>query len=277
VRSAYRVGLAFLLTVPSSGFPFSRKWRTDAFEIYTSAPPAALLVIRGDGKRAGADPARPMSSVGVGTVLNEFPLADVEQVNTATDEADGTRTPGPSTLWNVTVMDESPAVYQVQLRGLAEGLGELGIALAIRPRTSTSYEPHLKMETFLAAGAVREFIVSSDRTARAVRISRVVKENDLSQSVTIGCGMGLIESEGVCQSLKSKASSVARSLKRGNRHAAAGEIEAFLHELDSQAGKHVREPALTILREEAEALLNPPPPMASTGRRGAGTTAQPAK
>ena len=65
----------------------------------------------------------------------------------------------------------------------------------------------------------------------------------------------------MCRSLEAKAQAAEASLKRGDRRAARSQLRAYLNELEAQAGKHVQEPALTILREEAEALLNPPSPM----------------
>ncbi len=73
------------------------------------------------------------------------------------------------------------------------------------------------------------------------------------------CSSRWITSEGICRSLQAKAQAVAAAEKRGNKQAVRGALRAFLSELRAQGGKHVLEPAFTILREEAEALLNPPP------------------
>jgi len=56
-----------------------------------------------------------------------------------------------------------------------------------------------------------------------------------------------------------------------------GQLGAFLEELKAQGDKHVQEPAVTILREEAEALLNPSPPMPKSKKPKAETTAKPAR
>ena len=92
-------------------------------------------------------------------------------------------------------------------------------------------------------------------------IDRALDSADLLGDVRRACQLGLIAPDGVCRSLEAKAGAAADSLGKGNSHSAHGQLGAFLKELAAQGGKHVQEPALTILREEAEALLNPPPPM----------------
>ena len=56
--------------------------------------------------------------------------------------------------------------------------------------------------------------------------------------------------------------SVALDIERSNSVAASGSLKALLNELKASSAKHINEPALTILREEVEALLNLLPPKA---------------
>jgi hypothetical protein len=113
----------------------------------------------------------------------------------------------------------------------------------------------------VARGQEKRFLVATDREGVSISATRLVEPGELDVSVGVACRLGLISPDGVCRSLSAKASSAAAATKRGNREAARGVWRAFLQELAGQGGKHVQEPALTILREEAEALLNPVPAM----------------
>jgi len=214
--------------------------------------------LRSDGQRIGFDPSRPISGNGVGSVLNEFPLADVDQQNIATDNSDGTRTLGSASTWNVAIMDESPASYTVRLTGLAEKAGSLYVAFVVHGSSARIFA---KAKFLIGPTGIREFVVSSSRADLSVKMARIIAPQDLEQSIRIACDLKLIKEEGICRSLSAKAREAGVSVERGQLKAARGQINAFESELSAQAGQHIKEPALTILREEAEALLNPPPPL----------------
>jgi len=252
MRRYWFVMFIFLFLLNSTSSAYKRKWYRDVFTVYTDTPPAALLVIRTDGKRLGSDPDKSISSIGLGTVLNEFPLAEVEQQNISSDE--GNPEPDKDTGWYARVMDESPSVYLVQLRGLADGIAPLTVSIIVRPRPAVLNMPTRK-RILVSMGDIREFVVRSDAETYKVSVERVVKPGDLKMSVNVACRIGQISSEGICQSLGAKASAVAESLERGNKNSARGQLKAFINELNSQGKKHIKEPALTVLREEADAMM----------------------
>jgi hypothetical protein len=131
----------------------------------------------------------------------------------------------------------------------------------------------------VSEGVVKCFQVTMDSVAHGVRAVRVVQPAELIQTVSLSCTLAQIAPGGMRESLMAKARAAADAFARGNKKAARGSLQAFLNELKAQGGKHVKEPALTILREEAEALLNPPPPMPKVkpGKSKAGAVAKPAK
>ena len=120
---------------------------------------------------------------------------------------------------------------------------------------------------YVATGSLNRLRVTFDPDRNLyVKVERIVRGEDLVKSIDIACRLKYIAPQGICQSLRAKARAAADAMARGNSKAATGEINAFLNELRAQGGKHVREPALTILREEAETLLSD---LSRTGMGGA--------
>jgi hypothetical protein len=75
------------------------------------------------------------------------------------------------------------------------------------------------------------------------------------------CGaLAWVTSQGICNSLQVKLIQASRSLDRGLRPAAKGQLEAFLAELDAQhgpePGKHVSDNACWLLMINAECVLS---------------------
>lgn len=226
--------------------------------IATHVPPALIYVIDPEGKRAGMDPNSPVDPTGGGQVLNERTNTGVDPQNIASDEPETEGEGQATTMWDIGLFDTPAGVYVVVLKGLRLGETEVHVRGARRGYVPPAIKPIVLVEP----GVERRLVVEFDPDNNlSVNVHRVVDRADLPRDVKIACQLGQISPDGVCQSLKAKAEAAAKALKRGRTKAARGAINAFLNELKAQGGKHVQEPALTILREEAEALLNPPPPM----------------
>ena len=75
----------------------------------------------------------------------------------------------------------------------------------------------------------------------------------LSADLARSCTLKWIPHAGVCQSLRVKLENLRKSLDRGSRDAAGGQIAAFLQELEAQRGKHVDDNAYSLLKVIAEA------------------------
>ncbi len=90
-----------------------KPWGGDILSVSTGTPPAALLVIAPDGRRAGADPGAPLTVNGLGTELNEFEDGEVEQQNISNDDPTQPEEPSEHTGWCVNIRDEVPHAYTV--------------------------------------------------------------------------------------------------------------------------------------------------------------------
>jgi hypothetical protein len=143
--------------------------------------------------------------------------------------------------------------------------------------TGYSQTVEAKTPVLVEPGVERRMRMVVDPQAQTIRAVRVTSATEMEADIGLACRLGLIEPDGICQSLSAKARAISDARARGQTQAARGATKAFLNELKAQVGKHIQEPALTILREEAEALLNPPPPMPQPRKSKAVPTAKPAK
>jgi hypothetical protein len=227
------------------------------------------------GRRTGANPGVPMSEVGLGGTLQEIPGSDVEETNAASDDPATLGQADNHTSWHIRANDGGPQSYVVVCQGISLAIGEIRICAGFADAGAASLATDVRV--LVSPGAVRRLSVQFGPATRELKVHRIVSIGDLAADVTASCGMKLIEPGGLCQSLKAKADASDAALKRGNKRAATGNLHAFLNELKAQDGKHIQEPALTILREEAEALLNPPLAMPKPKKPKAVPAAKPAK
>jgi hypothetical protein len=264
--------------------------RDHGLTVNTGVPPATILVTDEQGRRAGVDPAIMLDEVGLPPfevlpgappihrslgVLEEIPNTEVDVQNIASNEPPFE--PQRSTGWTVSICDGGAQAYTVTLGGLKPGVSEV----RIRPRRTGGRRMMLPVaytSVLVDTGVTRQLRVTFDPFRDfALVIERVNTAAGLEEDVRIARHLDLVAPEGVGRSLEAKAAAVAAAQARGNMKAVRGQLGAFLEELKAQGGKHVQEPALTILREEAEALLNPPPPMAKVKRLKTGVGAKPGK
>jgi hypothetical protein len=173
--------------------------------------------------------------------------------------------------WEIRVFDSGVQTYVLHVVGVVPGVSRPRIGLHAPPWGSGG-ERHLRRDLALLVGpgVEREVQLSVDILQGRLDAVPLSSTASLGASVRIACQLGLVSPPGICQSLEAKISVAGAALNRGNRAEWQGSLHAFLNELKAQGGKHVQEPALTILREEAEALLNTPPPMPKPKKPKAG-------
>jgi hypothetical protein len=87
---------------------------------------------------------------------------------------------------------------------------------------------------------------------RAVRVSTF--QSVLVDLENLGA-LGLIDNHGILNALSQKISNARDASGRGKSTAANGMLGAFLDQVAAQRGKHILDPAATILTEDAQYLL----------------------
>lgn len=241
-------GVVALLSADSWSWGMER----DRISFCSYAPPAALVITDSLGHRSGVDLSKPLSRYGRGDEISEIPQADVDQQNIGNDNPSSTD--WMPTAWNVTVYDAGDQSYTVELTGVSMGAVDLDLS-AGRPR-ELMVRPFIT-KVFVEKGLTRKLrVVFAPSRNYELTVERIVTKDDLSCDIGIACKLGLIDPGGICRSLEAKADAIAKAMEESNKKGAEGVIGAFANELSAQAGKkHIKEPALTILREEAESLL----------------------
>lgn len=78
----------------------------------------------------------------------------------------------------------------------------------------------------------------------------------ISADLEKACELSWITNAGVCRSLAAKLEQTSRSLSRGQRSAAQGQLRAFLRELEAQRGRHVDPNAYALLATNVRYLLD---------------------
>ena len=219
-----------------------------------SVPPAIVWLEDGMNRRSGMNQFMPIAPEGMGTVINQIPGADIEQVNMGGLAAEGEEErPDPITHWHLSVDTLTKTDLVLTLSGMGTGLSRWSVmAMEGSLITVSRFED----QALCSSGQVRKIKYTFDPGQHSVRSLRQSTTGGLRNDLEVACGLGFVSSGGVCESLRAKMSAAEAALVRGQREAARGNVGAFLNELQAQAGKHVLEPALTILREEAESVLS---------------------
>lgn len=239
--------------VPAGGIPSDGNMPHVSITVY--APPALVVVIDDKKRRAGVDLSQPVDAYGQGTMIRDIPETIVDPMNTSSDEGPDAGKPAPTTGWCVVVHTWTATGLEVELHGVAEAAA-LVILDGFRRRRSDEaipttllrgnrvwlWTPRSELPVFVRQGEVTRVHVAFDPLGPSVIPAREVSSEQLAKDIQTACDLMLIEPAGVCQSLEAKVSS--------------GSWQALLNELAAQDGKHVKEPATTILKEEATALLS---------------------
>jgi FIMAH domain-containing protein len=69
------------------------------------------------------------------------------------------------------------------------------------------------------------------------------------------CNDGQIANQGICNALQAKIASAQKSVARGDTHTAISQLNALLHQLQAQRGKHIPEDAYRILNQDVRFVI----------------------
>lgn len=68
------------------------------------------------------------------------------------------------------------------------------------------------------------------------------------------CALGWVDNNGICNSLQVELNGAIDAFEKGNQNAALNKLDAFIHELDAQRGKHVSEAGYLLLKVNADVI-----------------------
>jgi len=229
--------------------------------ITAEAPPAMMWVADSQGRRAGADPGKSVDQNGIQGDglhgLEEIPASVTDQQNI---QNDSTGQPQPRTLWSVSIPDGGPNTYTLNLKGIVSGTCYVGIHVG----SNSSKNSNNYFGVFVTPNSVKQLNVSFDTNHLTTTVQRVAENGDLLADVKTACYLNEITSSRVCKRLEKQAKAIQDALDHHHYEEAGRLIWVFLHSLgdsrpegckDDDDHSAVQEPALTILKEDAKALL----------------------
>jgi hypothetical protein len=206
--------------------------------------PADLLVIAPTGQRTGYDPT-------TGTRSQDIPQS--AHFRDAIDD-DITGEPATDVGHIVEISGPPQGLYQVVVTGLEPG----SYALAVRPFSQNgSAEPMVALLGIAGPGTTATFQVQlATIPGGTSQLKRVASFQGTLDDITNSLQLGLIDNQGVANSLSEKIQNAQSAATRGDTKTATNVLGAFKNELNAQTGKHVQGDAATVLLQNADSLLS---------------------
>lgn len=237
-----------------SGIPSGFVYQSTHFNVSSDAPPVLVYVEDSQGRRTGADPMLSVSDEGMQgsdlfSGLTEIPLSQVIQHTPENPENPSQASPG--TGWNIDIYDGGARTYVIHVKGISEGMATILLTGISRSKNVAKG----KFDVLVNNDAEREIFVSYNPALRKIRFRREVSESDLLADVKIACRQRLLFFHS-CKILKEKAEDIEKALSRNHDRLAKKLLEDFLDVL-KKLDRHGQDDAvITILREDAMALLD---------------------
>jgi hypothetical protein len=247
--------------------PPEYRWTKSILTMNASTPPAYVLLEDAQGRRAGANPNIVFDEYGGQgdglDGLQEIPLSSVEQQNISSDDPATEGQASPTTGWFVRVYDQPAQTFTLRLVGLKTGVEHIYQSVMYGYHPSDAYGSNFYV--LVSQGGNKTFQIVFDPAKKVLTATPVLKPGDLQDDIKTACGLSLITSNRVCGRLIEKASDIQDALEHHCNEKAEALIQSFLYSLGDSRQKgcmdrdehlFVKEPALSILKEDARALLN---------------------
>jgi len=234
-----------------------------------SAPPAIFYIEDSQGHRSGADPLAVTNNNGQQVTnrlgLQEIPSSATDQDNESSGDFDSDNdaniVPNSTTMWSVDIYDGGAQTYTLNVKGIESGIEQISVGGILT--TSHKVVKNL-VSVLITKGELRQMTVAFNPAANILTFQRIVKPGDLVSDVKAACQLNQITSAHVCKRLEEKAEAIQDALGDHHEKEAKELVKSFLHFLgdsrpvgckDNDDHDAIQEPALTILVEDAKALL----------------------
>ncbi len=208
---------------------------------------ADLLVIDEIGRRTGFDSIareRPQEIPGSAHFIDAL-------------RNDETGEPPTESGHSVQIFQPQQGTYRVILVGLKLGT----YVLIVSPFSQDgSAQPEVRIPGISVAGSTSTFQIQFMSTPGALStVVRVASFDGTLADINSSFQLGLIDNEGIANSLSSKIHAAAAAAARGQTQTKRDILGAFENEVNAQAGRHLFGTALQILLEDADSLLSQNP------------------
>lgn len=205
--------------------------------------PIQLLVTDPQGRRTGINPSSHEE-------LNEIPDASYGSESLSVDD-DSDTTPITAEIFEV--LHPTDGTYEVTVVGTGIGtyrLNFIGYDQFGNPTVQTIFG-------VTNEGVTTKYRVSYSVTAgvQATGVVHVVSGNDILGAVRISRQLGLIDNQGLANSLAQKLEAANAAKGRGQTQVAMNLLRAFINEVSGQSGKHITTDVANMLIADANTLV----------------------
>ncbi len=223
---------------------------------YVADPPgdiSALDVAAGDGvellvtdpaaRRTGLDPS-------TSSTIEEIPTSAYFRDQLMDDV---TGEPATETGHICQIQQPLQGTYNVTVTGLSAGTFELSIRVFSQ---DGSAQPPIVISGIRGAGSVSAFqlqVTTPPGSTSAAQ--RLATFDGTLADIANSSQLGLIDNNGIAQSLTAKIQAAAAAAQRGQQKTSGNMLNAFSDEVRAQSGKHVSSLAAQVLLEDSDSLI----------------------
>jgi len=206
--------------------------------------PIEFLLTDPAGNRTGLDPT-------TGVQFNQIPGSSysADSIQDDLDPSSGDTTPEVKNLEIVTPLS---GTYNLEVFGT--GVGAYAIDFVAEDSNGDPHVETVSGNTLL--GATAQFtIIYSTVPGSPVVVKHIVTFDGLVTDLNLARTLGLIDNDGIANSLLSKLQAAKAAMARGDAATASNILRAFVDEVSAQAGKHIQADAANLLIADSKALF----------------------
>jgi hypothetical protein len=205
---------------------------------------AEILVTAENRHRTGFDSA-------TGNVLQDITGSAYFRDRLDNDE---TGEPSTETTHAVQIFQPGPGTYKITITGLKTATYVLSIRIYSE---DGSPQPALSVPGVVGVGSSSSFEIQLSLTPGSTSsVVRVATFQSTLADIVNSLRLGLIDQEGIANSLSSKLNAAVQASARGQIQTSKSILGAFKNEVNAQAGKHINGLVVQILLQDADSLLN---------------------
>lgn len=207
------------------------------------ASPVQILVTDPSGKKTGFDPT-------VGETIFGIPNSGYAEDHIDSDSDEPVQTGFVKTL---DIIQPEDGNYRIELIG--EGLGVYTLAVMAVDNDGAFHE--IKTSGVTDSGITSSFDTSFSATAtEAPPLIKEVSFASIHRDIEIALQLGIIDNQGIANSLLQKLDAAEMNVKKGKSQTARNILNALRQEAEAQKGKRINEPFASALLQDIDALLH---------------------
>jgi len=229
---------------------YSLVFSEDIIGFVAHSPPGLVYVEDSEGRISGMDPTSPVDQWGGTKEVNQIPNSEVDSQNIASDDEKEYGKPMDKTGWFIHVGDRGRQKYTIVIKGIKAGIQDIKV-YSLRGINAKE-----ESNIWIFPGNIRrirvEYIPDGDPQ---IILNREASASILVESIWGAKKMKDIKEEAYLKKLLGLANNISMDFDEHDRKKVINSISKFISELMASGNENIKEPSLSMLHEEADALL----------------------